>query len=730
MQNTISPKAEDNISSQQQSPGFLGRAVSLLLLIPLLAASLGLRKSMPPANLRAEFYSRKPMVLWSAIPEGEIRYSGKPFEGTQLPIMLMNVDTGTITASTRANLIEPDSDNSRGELVDFTLPRPNSQSFVNSSQDPPTQPLSQACAYFWNRETGVTRQIEYSWPHKQMSIVKRRFVVGRDLDKIYAIDLEDPQLREFSINSPFAGKKPLVMSIDGTDFLYQIHPPTSPTSTRHKLELFKLSDQKIQLVETVEMGCGGITRLNEQLLTLTADGKRADLRSLGNLELLHSFDISEQFLATHQVVDLWSNVLIAENKQTFQHDYYDIFSKDQLNLPFSGMRIRSYSNDNRYWCFRGDVGSRAEYAYVYDLQKRQICLSIQSNCSDVRFLEDGRFAVVHPAYGVCTVVYDLQTGKSIRHAPYQWYAVALAVVMMGWFGWCVKWLFVSAREGSWLWVDLALIFGIIPGILVHFGAGDLFLQVRQFSGFRFEGYSTDFASLLGAFIGLLCASALLVAPVYSLRSSPCVPLALLFAALCGWLGTLASRPHSNFGPECLRISLITASSVALVSAAGVLMRRMGSRLKKLNDVESTSRGKSPPLSLLDLFIFMACAALVMASAKPLVVPWPKISLPFLFGPYWLLTLLVASVISVSVMLLVLQQRIWMVYTGCFFASAVWCVLVFQQVLSFAGLPPRLFPIVPNAMQTIALAVTCSFICALALRLRSYRLVIPPAQNVG
>lgn len=65
--------------------------------------------------------------------------------------------------------------------------------------------------------------------------------------------------------------------------------------------------------------------------------------------------------------------------------HYDIFSKEQLNLPFSGMCICSYSNDNRYWCFRGDVGSIGQYVYVYDLQKRQICLSIQSNCSACSF---------------------------------------------------------------------------------------------------------------------------------------------------------------------------------------------------------------------------------------------------------------------------------------------------------------------------------------------------------
>ena len=74
-----------------------------------------------------------------------------------------------------------------------------------------------------------------------------------------------------------------------------------------------------------------------------------------------------------------------------------------------------------------------------------------------------------------------------------------------------------------------------------------------------------------------------------------------------------------------------------------------------------------------------------------------------------------------VMLLVLQQRKWLVYAGCISASAVWCVLVLQQVLSFAGQPLSLLPIRPDALQTIALAVTSSFICALALRVRDYRL---------
>ncbi len=99
-----------------------------------------------------------------------------------------------------------------------------------------------------------------------------------------------------------------------------------------------------------------------------------------------------------------------------------------------------------------------------------------------------------------------------------------------------------------------------------------------------------------------------------------------------------------------------------------------------------------------------------------------ISLQLLLDNYWLPTTLAASTISVAVILAVLNRRTWIAKLGCMLAVIVWCSLILQQVLTFAGFPMHPFAIMPTALQTITFATTSSFICALALRLRSYRIV--------
>lgn len=117
---------------------------------------------------------------------------------------------------------------------------------------------------------------------------------------------------------------------------------------------------------------------------------------------------------------------------------------------------------------------------------------------------------------------------------------------------------------------------------------------------------------------------------------------------------------------------------------------------------------------------IGCAGIVVAASKSLVVPLPKLSLQFLRDAYWLPTILAASAISAAVMLVVLNERRWLAQLGCIFATASWFSLIAQEVLAFAGVPPML-PIAPNALQTIQIASTSGFICALALRLRGYRI---------
>lgn len=94
------------IDFRPQRPwSYYGRAILILLLIPLLAASRDLRNSMPPADLRANFDGRRPFVYWNDSPDVITLHFGNPHEANDEPINLMNVDTGEVTRATRAELV-------------------------------------------------------------------------------------------------------------------------------------------------------------------------------------------------------------------------------------------------------------------------------------------------------------------------------------------------------------------------------------------------------------------------------------------------------------------------------------------------------------------------------------------------------------------------------------------------------------------------------------------------
>jgi hypothetical protein len=50
--------------AQRRSWSFHGRAILIVVLLPLLAATWGLRSAMPPADLQARFDGRRPFVYW------------------------------------------------------------------------------------------------------------------------------------------------------------------------------------------------------------------------------------------------------------------------------------------------------------------------------------------------------------------------------------------------------------------------------------------------------------------------------------------------------------------------------------------------------------------------------------------------------------------------------------------------------------------------------------------
>ncbi len=682
------------------------------MLVALVAASWGLNAVMPPANLEAEFNGRLPLVYWYSGPAGQQRdYSNDPHEINEDPIRIMSVDTGEITSATRAEMVWRYGVNGRGERLELVVPI-TEPSPANATEQPA---VARVHVYFKNMETGSSLHVEFDMPGVCHRIVNNRYAVSRDHTQIYAVDLEDATPLVFSIASARTGTDLSVNAIYGTELLLEVHPPKQPNSTRHKLELFRIADHQIQLAKTLEIRCfvgrfGGYTRYDGQLLTLSVDGKSVAFHSLDSLELTKTVEISEQILAEYDV-DFVEGVLFhGVNKQTGEGAYFNILTLQRLKLPPSVTNIRWLpASGDRYGCFSDRV--KPQSLSVYDMQQHRVCLQVP-NPQDLLLLEDGRFAVVYPSFGVTTIVYDLRTGKSIRQAPYRWCAIALAATMLAWFGWCIAWLVISAREGSPCWLDLGMIFLVVPGILASVGVGAL-LPVRPS---LFVQVHVSVSVIVGVFLGLLCLSAMWSGLRRQRRSMDMLPVTLTFAALIWWLNSI---PSSNgLRPAYLHVVVLAFMHAVGIFLASVILRKAKSWYLTQGETLSVSTGERHRVTLLDLFIFMACSAVIVAATKPYFQSLSSFRVLYFLSP----KLLVTPVCFVAA-LAVFTPRQRTFRLACATAVFVWLLFVALEVWVFSGYRrDLLLNFDRSAARTIIVAATSTFICALAFRLRNYRLL--------
>ena len=686
-----------------------GRALLILVLVVLVGVSWGLNTMMPPANLEAMFNGRLPCVYWYSGPAGQQRdYNKDPYEIYEDPISIMSVDTGEITSATRVEVIWRNGVNGKGERVEIVVPI-TQQLPVGATKQ---LDVSRVHVYFKNMETGVSRHVEFDMPGTSHQLVNNRYVVSRDHTQIYAVDLEDATPQVFSIGSARTGTDLSVVAIYGTELLLEVRPPKQPNSTRHKLELFKIADHQIQLVKTLEIGCfvgsfGGYTRYDGQLLTLGVDGKSVAFHSLDSLELVNTVEISAQILAEYDVDFIEGELLHGVNKVTGDGAYFHILTQQRLGLPPNTNGIAwSSAPDDRYWCFRNGV--KPQSLFVYDMQEHRVCLQVP-DAQDLAFLDDGRFAVVYPSFGVTTIVYDLQTGKSIRQAPYQWCAVALAATMLAWFGWCIAWLVVSARAGSPCWLDLAIVFLIVPAILASVGIGG-FLPVRP--GLYWQMH-VSVSAVVGAFLGLLCLSAMWSGLRRPKRSIDMLPMILIFAALLCWLN--AAPGSIRYRPAYVPLVVLAFEHAMGILVVSVIQGKSKSWSLTQGEVLSVSSGEPYRVTLYDLFVYIACSAVIVAATKPYFQSLSSFHISYFLSP----RLMITPICFVAA-LAVLSRSPTAVRLGFVAAVIAWLLWVALEVWIFSGCRRDLsLNLDRSTVRTVIIPVTSTVICALAFRLRSY-----------
>jgi hypothetical protein len=629
----------------------------------------------------------------------------------------MSLNTGEITEATRSVLKAYRKVNAQGEYVAVGSGKSLTQALADSKAGLAPLSKDRRFIYFYNPASGASRRVAFDMPGDYTMLVGGRYFVGRDSARIYAVDLTDADPQPFSsLAVPLIGPRQLHTFYD-TEYLFEVHPSTSPTKPM-KVEIFTLSEHQVTPVKSFEIG--HLSRFTKEMVTLSVDAHRVEFRSLEDLELVKSIEVPQSFLSTHEI-ELVEGPFVAGRNHQSELEYFDILDSVLLKLPFNDMYVSNASGD-RYWCFQ--TKNTIKQTCVYDRHEQRVCLTI-ADCPLTQFLDDGRLAALYPAYGVCVDVYDLETGKSTRHAPFRWIVFALPLVLLAWFAWASAWLIYSAREGGWAWADLALIFDTTFGLLLYGGASN------HFEWLIFSSRLTPaFASVVGMAAGLLMvgafwstasdwrsASSLTAITNASWKLTPLIPMTLVWSALACWL---------NSAPNAINTRAAQISIVAFVSLAAILvallckvMNLLGWRLRSPESNGQVVSGKRRT-SLLDLFVVIACVAVVITAAKPIFIPLPKLQLNLIVNWFWLPTLLATAATSMIVLMTVLHRSLFVAKIGCTFAALTWCDLIVQEVLLFSGVRSTFLGVLvdPDAINIVVAATLSVFACTIAYRLRS------------
>ncbi len=422
------------------------------------------------------------------------------------------------------------------------------------------------------------------------------------------------------------------------------------------------------------------------------------------------------------------SLVVGKHRELGHNVYYEIATGKEIFLPGKDWHCESYSRNRRYLHFVRPSGATYRTHCVYDLKEQRVCLNVPS-CEEAWFLKDGRFATLSGAFGISTVVYDLETGQSIRQAPYLWCGWAMPTILLSWFAWWWAWVVVSVREGGRQFIALAVVAICIPGglFLMFAAPNDLMLPAfsEQFnvSLSLFLRLTKTTGTLYGWLLGLLCAGVFYATLSTHRLWVRMIPPSVVFSAILLWLDTNTRSPSSNY----LRIALTVLLTIAILAIVLYCLRTRGRLKLQRETAEEGSRSEQktareanePQVTMVDLIALVTCVAVMIAAIKTHLQKAQGINLSRLLDAYWLPTTLVACSLAFVVLFTVLQRSRALWIFGCTLAAAVWCVFVLQRLLLLADYPVD--GVDPYAVLAVSVTSALSFLGGLSFRLHGWRL---------
>ncbi len=697
----------------------VGRAVLVLLLLPMLACVAWTFKTMPHSRLGARLDADRQLAIWTDYELGPRFHAANPFHSRGNVVQRLDLNTGQLSSSPGYQVASSDSINSKGECVRLGSRYSLKEAQQRKKAGLPLPPDERRFVYFKHIEIGAERMVEFDLPGDSIDLVKGRYYISADANAIRAVDLEDQQLQMFQLAAPYSGSNPVPGAVHATSWLTRFKS-TNTVPPKEVLEVFELSERSIKLLATQELPMGIISRWDDRLAHFSSDLRRIELRAFDSLELVQTIDLPQEYLDKFTPVSLRANLLTVDAKDASTRVHFDLERWQALNLSPVRWEFVAFDGDHRHYCWFHGFGEAGKdpQTCLFDLENNRVLRVIPGRCSQERFVDENRFARVFDKFGVSVEVYNLQTGTVNTWRPFIIYAYLLPMLYFGFAAWGITWLVVSAREGGKSWFDLMILIGLPLVALSFSGAtSDTPISMLWFGG-PSQSYMTYWGITAALFA--LTSAWTIIAPVRARIAV--IPLTVVLAsfALIMLNGqNLRLRPELATNPFACAVGI---ALVAIVLFSGLRMRGF----KAVNLGLEATRTKPSNWTLLDLFVMLTCSAIAIASVVPLFINDQKIILLASIQTIWWTTAIAAAVLSLCVLLTCLKQgQRWLIASGTTTALVV-LVFVAQEVLNFAG-EKSLFGmplpnVAPQGLAAVTSAVSATFLASLTFRLRGWRLI--------
>ncbi len=480
------------------------------------------------------------------------------------------------------------------------------------------------------RPDGEVDEIEFQFPTSPIPfgshfVVGMLNVVGQPNPKWIVLDLHltTGQIRDL----PLKGSHGLtnVNDIQSKNTFIHVDDSAKPM----QLEVIELLDGGLtRIVNAWSIGTAGSELLEDgRVRTISLDLSQIETRDPMTGEILETLPVPDEVDRVFAQFYPGLGFLVEEvlvGPAPLVYKFYDLTTGQSLKMPPLMITQRPRLRSRALWMFVGETADGRGHVCVYNSHTHSIEWQqpLGPRCVG-RFIDESHIGLADRRHGLTAQVIDLSDGHTVAQIrPWWWVGPVLILCSIGFAVWAYGWVRAAPPHAAWTWFDVCL--------LAVLGLTPLLWRLTSV-GSRSDVDRLLFAYLQGIFTAL--AQVCVVWIVFG-RSTRwllrCVPLVAVMSILLVVLSFIFQPPvtknaltilfnRMNFAWEGFTLTVI-ATAISLFVFA--ILVSLNFRLVRQSDSDEQGLRQSGQLPLRDMFVAITCAALLLATFRPLLMNLP------------------------------------------------------------------------------------------------------------